>query len=268
MASTHPHQTPEQGTAEQGHVVGASGWDRITVADHTPALAEAPPVRTMSPQRLARVTGGLYLLLAVLGMLGPLTLESLLVPGDAGATAQKVLGSLGLYAGSLGAWVVIVAVDVAVSVTLYLLLAPVGRGLALLATAFRLVYSAVLGALLVHPFVAYRLLTGPLGDTRPARLQALAALETFSAGFLVALVFFGVHLVLLGILLHRSGYVPRVLALLLVAAGIGYLADSLASLLVDGYGGLASALLLTPAVVGELGLMLWLLVKGVSTPAR
>ncbi|HSE10650.1 MAG TPA: DUF4386 domain-containing protein [Nocardioidaceae bacterium] len=223
---------------------------------------------TMSPQRLARVTGVMYLVLVGLGMMGPLTLESLLVPGDAAATATNVADSTSAFTLSLGAWMVIVAVDVAISLTLYLLLAPAGRGLSMLSAAFRLTYSVALAALLVHLFVAYQLLT-PVGTAGPRdEQQALASLETFSAGFLVALVFFGIHLVLLGVLFYRSRYIPRVLGGLLVAAGVGYVIDSLASLLVDGYGGYLAAVLLTPAVLGEVGLTLWLLIKGVSTTAR
>ncbi|MFD1663311.1 DUF4386 domain-containing protein [Streptomyces caeni] len=214
--------------------------------------------------RLARVTGALYLLLAGLGMLGPLTLESLVVPGDGGATAENIARSQALFDWSLGAWLVIVAVDIAVSVTLYLLLAPAGRRLSILAAAFRLVYSTALGALLAHLFTARGLLAHPAADGPQATAGALTALETFSAGFLVALVFFGVHLVLLGTLLHRSRYTPRIFGLLLVAAGCGYVVDSIASLMADGYGGPLAAILLTPAVVGEVGLAVWLLVKGVS----
>lgn len=222
-------------------------------------VTPAPGRQSMSPQRLARVTGALYVVLAVLGMLGPLTLESVLVPGDATATAVNIAQSPVLFGGSLLAWVVIVAVDVAISMTLYLLLAPAGRGLSLVAAAFRLVYSAALGALLVHLFVGHQLFT-----TRDAQEQGLAALETFSAGFLVALVFFGVHLVLLGVLLSRSRYVPRLFGVLLVAAGVGYVIDSLSTLMVEGYGGVLAAILLTPAVLGEIGLAFWLLIKGVS----
>jgi hypothetical protein len=228
---------------------------------------EDPRDGAMSPNRLARLTGALYVLLVGLGMLGPLTLESMLVPGDAAATADNIGQSLGLFNAGLGAWLVIVVVDVAISVSLYLLLAPVGGGHSLVAAAFRLVYSAALAALLVQLFVAHQQLTGPDGGGRVAQARALEALETFSAGFLVALVFFGVHLILLGTLFHRSGYLPRALAILLVAAGVGYVVDSLASLMVEGYGGIAAAVLLTPAVLGEVGLTLWLLVKGVRTPA-
>ncbi|WP_432477041.1 DUF4386 domain-containing protein [Nocardioides sp. GXQ0305] len=215
-----------------------------------------------SPERLARLTGALYVLLVVLGMLGPLTLESMLVPGDAAATADNITAADARFELSLVAWVVIVAVDVAISVTLYLILAPVSRAQSLVAAAFRLVYSAALAALLALLFVAGLLLSEGTGrDT-----EALLALETFSAGFLAALVFFGLHLVLLGSLFYRSRYIPRVLGVLLVAAGIGYVIDSLASLVVEGYGGVLAVVLLTPAVLGEVGLTLWLLVKGVAVP--
>lgn len=118
----------------------------------------------METARLARVTGLLYLVLAALGMFSPLVLDSLVVPGDAQATADNVRGSRWLFAGSLVTWLAIGAVDVAISVTFYLLLRPVSHMLSLLA----------------------------------------AALDTFSVGFLVALVLFGAHLLALGFLLHRS----------------------------------------------------------------
>jgi hypothetical protein len=219
-------------------------------------------------QRLARLTGLLYLVLAVCGMFSPTVLQALVVPGNAAATADTILGSRWLFSCSLVGWIVIVIADVAVSITLYLLLEPVSRGLSLVAAAFRLVYSAMLGAILLNLYDAFLLLasgtrgTGP--DAPQRQTMALAALDTFDAGFLLALVFFGVHLVVLGVLLYRSRYVPRALSVLLIAAGIGYIVDSLARFFVADYSGLASAVLLAPAVVGELGLTAWLLLKGVE----
>ena len=58
----------------------------------------------------------------------------------------------------------------------------------------------------------------------------------------------------------------RVLGALLVATGVGYIADSLAGLLLADHGGLVSAVLLTPAVLGEFGLTAWLLLRGVRVP--
>ncbi|RFU21158.1 DUF4386 domain-containing protein [Geodermatophilus marinus] len=178
-------------------------------------------------------------------------------------------GSATAFTLSIAAWVAVVAVDVAISLTLYLLLEPFGRGLAMAAAAFRLLYSATVAALLVELFTAHRLLVLPSGaEVGPGSAQrGLDALQTFSDGFLVALVFFGVHLVLLGAALHRSGYVPRLLCWFVVAAGAGYVVDSLAGLLVDGYGGAAAVVALTPTLIGEIGLTLWFLVRGVRRPS-
>jgi Domain of unknown function (DUF4386) len=234
------------------------------------STGEGPPGGDWPIQRLARATGLLYLVLAVFGMFSAMVLESLVVPDDARATAAGILGSRWLFGGSLVTWLVVVVADVAVSVTFYLLLRPVSHTLSLLAAALRLVYSAVLAAVVVNLFDAFRLLTGAPGAAGPGGRQqqamALAALDSFDAGFLLALVLFGVHLVALGWLLYRSRYLPRVLGALLVAAGVGYIADSLAGLLVADHGGLVSAALLAPAVVGELGLTAWLLLRGVRVP--
>jgi hypothetical protein len=134
--------------------------------------------------------------------------------------------------------------------------------------ALRLVYAAILGAVLLNLYDAFRLLTGagPTAgfDALQQQTMVLSSLDTFSTGFLLALVIFGVHLATLGFLLYRSRYVPRMLGILVVAAGVGYILDSLATFFVPGHGGLASAVLVAPALVGELGLTVWLLVKGVD----
>src|SRR5918999_599264 len=167
------------------------------------STSEKPPGRDRPIQRLARATGLLYLVLAVFGMFSPMVLESLVVPGDAQATADSILGSRWLFGSSLVTWLAIVVADVAISVAFYLLL---------------------------------------------------------------ALVLFGVHLLTLGFLLHRSRYLPRVFGALLAAAGVGYIADSLAGLFIAEHGGLVRAILLTPAVPGEVGLTAWLLLRGVRVP--
>ena len=237
-----------------------------------PGPDHEPPGGDRSLQRLARATGLLYLVLAVLGMFSAMALESLVVPGDARATADGILGSRSLFGTSLVTWLAVVVVDIALSVTLYLLLRPVSHALSLLAAALRLVYAAVLAAVLLNLFDAFLLLTGSqraagLGEQQ-RQVLASAAIDTFSTGFLIALVLFGVHLLTLGFLLHRSRYVPRVFGVLLVAAGVGYVVDSLAGLFIADHGGLLSAALLTPAVVGEIGLTAWLLLRGVTPPGQ
>lgn len=134
-----------------------------------------------------------------------MVLESLIVAGDAQATADSILGSRWLFGSSLVGWLAVVVADVAISVAFYLLLRPVSHMLSLLAAALRLVYSAVLAAVLLNLFDAFRLLTGVQGAEGLGQQQrhglVLAALDTFDADFLLALVLFGVHLLMLGFLL-------------------------------------------------------------------
>ena len=172
---------------------------------------------------LARVTGLLYLVLAVFGMFSAIMLESLVVPGDARGHGRQHprravavrRQSRGLAGGPRRRCCRRGHPLPAAQAGQPRALAPRGS------LPPRL--CGVLGAVLLNLYDAFRLLTGAGArrvSTRKRQTMALAALETFSAGFLLALVLFGVHLLLLGFLLYRSRYVPRVLGVLLVAAGV------------------------------------------------
>ncbi len=237
-------------------------------------VAPVSPVHrpTAGPsRRLAWQIGLLYLTLAVLGMFAVLVMENLVVPGDPAATVQEIDAATVLFGASLVAWLAIVLVDAALAVMLYRLLAPAGRLHASVAAALRLLYAAVVGALLVLPYDVHRLLTDPdraAGRSgRELQLMVWDRMTTFGTGFDLALVVFGSHLLALGSLLYRSRYVPRAFGVLLVAAGVGYVVDSTTALLGSGLPVVASGVLLTPAVVGEIGLAVWLVVRRVSAPS-
>ena len=219
-------------------------------------------------ERLARSTGLLYLLIAIFGMFAGTVTTNLVVAGDGVATADNILASLALLRGGLVAWIAVLFADIAVAITLLVLLKPVSPTLSLLAAAFRVVYVAIQGINLLNLFNALLLLTNPnyAAGFGPGQVNALAlvSLEAFGTGFRIGLIFFGVHLIALGYLLFTSRYVPRVISSLVVAAGIGYSADSLGRLSVPDYSAVATAVLLTPAVAGELALTVWFLAKGVQ----
>jgi Domain of unknown function (DUF4386) len=86
-------------------------------------------------------------------------------------------------------------------------------------------------------------------------------------GFLIAQMFFGLWLLPLGYLVVRSGYVPRVLGVLL-ALGVGYLVDLFARFLALGAAERISPFVLAPALVGEVAVVAWLLVKAVRVPEQ
>ncbi len=87
-------------------------------------------------------------------------------------------------------------------------------------------------------------------------------------GFLIAQLFFGLWLLPLGYLVVRSGYVPKVLGVLLAAGGVGYLVDLFAQFLAPGLAGRLAPFLLAPATIGEVAFVVWLLVKAVRVPAH
>lgn len=228
------------------------------------------PSTELSPQRYARVGGALYLFIIVAALFGEAFVRGrLIVWGDAAATAANILGAETLFRLGLAGEMLTCVCDVALSVILYVLLKPAGRVLALLAAAFRLTFVAIYGVAKLFEVAALVALgsAGDLAAFDPQQLHALAylSLRVHSYGYGVSLLFFGVCCVLFGCLIHRSGYIPRVIGVLLVVGGAGYVIFSLTQILSPA---LAARVLfpwiILPAFVAELALCLWLLVKGVD----
>jgi len=85
----------------------------------------------------------------------------------------------------------------------------------------------------------------------------MRAFVSFSTIWVVGLILFGVHLLLIGYLAYRCGFVPRFLGILLVVAGLGYLVDGFGTVLASGYSTIGQF-----TFVGEVVFIFWLLIKG------
>jgi len=220
-----------------------------------------------SPVLFARITGFLILVMAVgAGFAEGGVRTALIVPGNATATAANILASEQLFRSGFFGYLVAFLCDVPVSILLYLLLKPVSNPLALIAASFRLVYTAVAGASLLN-YSGTALLLGGSGYLQvlgSARLNALAlySLDMYKHGFSLALIFFGLHLLLLGLLIFRSVYFPKALGILIAFAGFAYLIDSISFLLLPNFNTAVVPFLAVPECA-ELVLALWLLAKGV-----
>jgi len=248
-------------------------------ADPSPALYVGDMTNVgadPSPRLYARVAGMGYLVIIVTGIFAEFFVRSsLIVPGDAAATAGNIAASEILFrTGMAGEFLMLIS-DVLVAVALYVVFRGFNRNLALLAAFFRLAHAAIVGVNLLNTYVPLLLLAngGYLAAFQPAQLNALVllALEAHSFGYLIGLVFFGVHCVILGYLASRSAYVPRVLGVLLMVAGAGYLIDSFSRTLLptyDDHANLFLGVVFLPAFVGEVSFCLWLLLKGVKLEVR
>lgn len=215
------------------------------------------------PIRSASLTAGIALLLmSVVAIFGNfVAVGGLITEGNAGQTAQDITASQGLFRLGVASLVVVIALDVVIAWALYRVFRPVHAGLSILAAALRLVYSAVFMVAIAQLVGVARL----LGDDahRAAfgadqlNAQAMLQIGAFTDIWYVSQLLFGLHLLVLGFLAYRSGYVPRVLGVLLTIAGLGYAADSLGMVLSTGPWTAISSF----TFLGELLLALWLVIR-------
>jgi hypothetical protein len=226
------------------------------------------PLDAKRARRLARVGGILYLVIILIGLLGEAAVRSsIVVPRDASATAANLRSTEWLWRLGVAGEVVLLSCATALAVILYVLLRPVRRDLALMAAFFNLVCIAIEGVAAVSLATALH----PLGSSAylqaftPQQLDTMAMLSVraHATGFGVALIFFGIECVLLGWLIRRSGYMPNVIGVLMQIAGVCYVVNSFAMLLWPWLSSRMFPAILLPALIAELSLALWLLLKGV-----
>jgi hypothetical protein len=222
-----------------------------------------------SPRALARAEGVVYLIIIVLGIFVELFVRGrIVVGGDAAATAANLMAMQSLWRIGIVAELLMVICTVCSALFLYLLLRPVSRHLALLATFFGLVALTVeagYSMYLVEALFPLRS-AAALKAFTPQQAQAMAslALKAHANGFGIALFLFGPAFLLRGYMVARSGYFPRTVGLLYQLAGLAYLTNSLVLILAPQLAGRAFAIILPLAFIGEATFCLWLLIKGLN----
>jgi len=236
---------------------------RITMDVIDTTAATEPTLR-----KPALVAGVAILMIAALaGFANFVALEGLVTGGDATKTARDILASEGSFRFATAAFVLVVVLDVVVAWGLFAFFKTVSRDVSLLAGSLRLAYAAVFAVAVSQLAGALHLLSNAdyLRTFTPDQLrtQALLKITDFHDIWTVGLVLFGVHLVLVGYLIYRSGFAPKLLGILVAVAGVGYLVDSFGALLYAGYAVSVSVF----TFVGEVLLMLWLLIKGRTVPS-
>jgi hypothetical protein len=223
-----------------------------------------------SPQVYARIGGVLYLYIILAGTCGQLFVrDELTVPGDATATANKIVSSQLLWRISIAGELLMLVCSVALAVIFYGLLRPVSKNLALLAAFFNLVELAIDAVNKLNLLAALSLSKGAdyLKAFEPQQRYALAylSLRLHDYGFGISLVFFAFVCLILGYLLFRSDYFPKSLGVLMAIAGLSYLTNSFTLILAPAYAATVLPVLVL-AFIGETSFCLWLIMKGVNVP--
>lgn len=188
----------------------------------------------------------------------------LIVPNNAIVTANNIIADGMLFRIGIGCLVIVAILDVVVAWALYVFLIPVNRNLSLLAAWFRLVYATILCVALFNYANILQLLSGAdylkAFEADKLKTDVMLSINAFADGWAIGLVFFGLHLALLGYLILKSNYIPRVLGIVIIIAGLSYLIDNFGKFLLPNY----NLDIATFVGWGELLLTLWLLILGVK----
>jgi len=217
-----------------------------------------------SPQVYARIAAILYLVVISAGIIAQMVIGGqIIVDGDAATTASNILAHQDLFQLGFTLYMIEMMCQIALAVLFYILLKPVNRNVALLAMVFFLVGCTIKTVSRLF-YIAPLLVLGSssyLTIFSTEQLQALALLllnvNGQAAG--VALAFFGVSTFLNGYLIFRSGFLPRILGVISMLAGLGWLTFISPSL-----GNQLFMYVLLLGLVGSVSIILWLLIKGVN----
>ena len=232
----------------------------------TQARARAGPFM-MSQTRLARVAGALYLIVALCGVFSEFYVRSSVkVAGDAAATAENIRASATLFRLGFVTDLVQIACFILVALVLYVLLSPVNRKIAAAFVIFNAIAVAIMGVNMLNHVGALIVATDPAYATAfgagAADALTLLFLNLHSHGFQIAQIFFGLWLLPLGYLVYKSGLFPRVLGVMLMIGGVGYLAHLAAIYASPDFESSVSLYLAMVAGLFEGAFVIWLLVKG------
>jgi hypothetical protein len=219
----------------------------------------------------ARLAGLLYLPVVLLGPIVLLYVPGkIFVPGDASATVANILAHESLFRANIVIGMVSQLFFVAAVLALYQLLRDVGRRLAGVMVILILLVAPLAIAGAATQVATLKLLHDPqflAGFTGAQRDSlVLLLLEFDRTGTLAAELYWGLWLLPLGALVHRSRFLPRFLGIWLVANGVAYVVLSLVGILWEPGHGLLFKIA-TPLLFGEAVLMLWLLVVGARPAA-
>ena len=232
------------------------------VAKVTRTLEKRPFVVTH-----ARTVGLLLLLPVPLAFSGALAAR-LIVPDDPVTTASNILASESLFRLGIVGTLLLMVVDAFVAVVVfYRLLEPVDRHLAMLMVVLNLLGVPITMLNELNQFAVLSVLHGAESSHAFTPDQTGASISLFSSlhdsGSLIAGFFWGLWLVPYAMLVFRSGFLPRLLGVLVIIECFGFVAHSLGGILLPNLG---ADLALLPAItsLAELFLPVWLIVKGID----
>ena len=225
-----------------------------------------------SRRKSARIAGLLYLLLAVTGVFSLIYVPStLFVFGDATATADNIMSSELLFRAGILSGVISNIIFVFLVLALYRLLKDISHKQAILMVTFVVISVATSFANTFNQIAALIILSGAdfLSVFEKPELESIAYvfLRLHSQGIQIIQIFWGLWLFPFGLLVYRSGFIPKILGVLLFIAGFAYVLSTFTFLVLPQYTAAISTLV-TILEVGELPIIFWLLIVGAKAQSE
>lgn len=207
----------------------------------------------------------------IVAIIGEFLFPDFMVPGDALATAQNITAAELTYRIGILLGIVTLVIFILLVVILYKLFKDVDETQAMLMVLLVSIGVAVALGNLLNRFAPLVLLGGAdyLSVFTKPQLDALAleSLRFRSSGAAVPVVFWGLWLFPFGILVIKSGFLPRLLGILLMVAGLAYLTSGVTSIVLPEYRLVVSRIMM-PLYLGEVPMIFWLLIKGATVPQQ
>lgn len=219
-------------------------------------------------KRFYKLTGLLYLIVIICaGFSQGYIRGTIIIPGNALATATNILQNESLFRLGLSLDLIAFIIDAVISVLLYQMFKPFGKNLAMVSAALRLIAHPAIGSLnLLNHYMANLVLGGEsfLSTFDQAQLESLSLLfmNAHQYGYLIAGGFFGVHLLLLSVLIYKSDTIPNIFGSFLLGSAIGYLLETFGNFNMPGYEDYTALIVGFAAALGEVSFTFYLLFKG------
>ena len=233
------------------------------------SLAVPEPLADGSPRVRARIAGFLYLIIIVGGIFAQIGVrDRLVVSGDPAATAGNIVAHELLYRMGFAVEVFYLLCSIPLTLLLYTLFKAVDRSLAVVMVLFAAVGAAIQGVILLAHYAPLVFLGkgAHLSAFTIAQLQVAAyvSLRIFDYGYMIALAFFGCFCLIIGYLILRSTFFPRLVGPFLVIEGALYLTNSFAHFVAPAVGARVFPFLAVSGIA-EVSFCLCLLVVGVNS---
>lgn len=224
--------------------------------------------KVYSLKKIARLAGLLYLILVITGVFSIMYVSSqIIVLGDTVTTAKNILAKEFLFRAGIISDLISNTIFVLLVLVLYRMFKQVNEHQAKLMVALVVVQIPALFIMESLNITSLMIFKGEILQTFELNQRqdlAMLFLKINDYGTLTLEMFWGLWLLPFGILVYKSGFIPRIFGILILIAGIAYMQASFTSILFPSYSAFMSQATLILVAIGEISITLWLLIKGVN----